>query len=54
VMPKLAVYSHVITFDIASDQQLIPQTRKSYSGDVVVGEDLMVIEIGDEIRVLTP
>lgn len=50
--PRLAVYTHVITWDVSSDAELVPETKKTYSGEVVVGEDLMVIEIGEEIHVL--
>ena len=48
VKPKLAVYSHIVPPD-ASD--LIPLTRKTYSGPLEVGEDLMSIEIGEKIVV---
>jgi hypothetical protein len=29
----------------------VEQTKRSYSGRVEMGEDLMVIDIGDEVRV---
>lgn len=48
VKPKLAVYSHIVPPD-ASD--LIADTRKTYSGPVEVGEDLMSIEIGEKVEV---
>jgi ribonuclease Z len=48
VKPKLAVYSHVVPFD-ATD--LVAHTRKTYSGPLEVGEDLMSIEIGDKVEV---
>jgi ribonuclease Z len=48
--PRLAVYSHIVYPD-AGERDLIPPTRTSYSGRVEVGEDLMVIEIGDTIEV---
>jgi ribonuclease Z len=48
VKPKLAVYSHIVPPD-ASD--LIPLTRKTYSGPLEVGEDLMSIEIGEKVVV---
>jgi ribonuclease Z len=51
VKPKLAVYSHIVPPD-APD--LIPHTRKTYSGPLEVGEDLMSIEIGDKIDVHHP
>jgi len=48
VKPKLAVYSHVIP---GNTPNLIPLTRKTYSGPLEVGDDLMSIEIGDKIVV---
>jgi ribonuclease Z len=51
VKPKLAVYSHIVPPDVPN---VIPHTRKTYSGPLVVGEDLMTIEIGDKVEVLPP
>src|SRR5207248_10881689 len=51
VKPKLAVYSHIVP-SAARAADLIPGTRKSYSGPLEVGEDGMVIEVGEEIRVV--
>ena len=51
--PRLAVYSHIVQPD-AGDQDLIPPTRKNYAGPVQVGEDLMVIEVGETIDVRRP
>ncbi len=48
VKPKLAVYSHIVPFD-APD--LVAHTRKTYSGPLEVGEDLMSLEIGAKIEV---
>jgi ribonuclease Z len=48
--PRLAVYSHIVP-PTATEQDLIPPTRKSYPGPVVVGEDLMVIDVGEKIGV---
>jgi ribonuclease Z len=48
VKPKLAVYSHIVPPDTTG---LIPLTRKSYSGPLAVGEDLMSIEIGETVVV---
>lgn len=50
VKPKLAVYSHIV-FPSATEQDVIPPTRKTYSGPVVMGEDLMVITVGDKALV---
>jgi ribonuclease Z len=51
--PKLAVYSHVVLPN-ATEQDLIPPTRKTYSGPVELGEDLMVIEVGEKVEVRRP
>jgi ribonuclease Z len=51
--PRLAVYSHII-LPAATAQSLVPPTRKSYSGPLEVGEDLMVIEVGKEVTVRRP
>ena len=53
VKPRLAVYSH-IGRPSATEQDLIPPTRKTYAGPLEVGEDLMVIEVGDEMKVRRP
>jgi len=46
VSPRLAVFSHT-----PGTAAIVEQTKRSYSGRVEMGEDLMVIEIGDEVRV---
>jgi ribonuclease Z len=51
--PKLAVYSHIV-LPTATEQDLIPPTRKTYSGPLELGEDLMVIEVGQTIEVRRP
>ncbi len=48
VSPKLAVYSHIVPPDVPD---LVAQTRKTYSGRLEVGEDLMTIRIGNEVTV---
>lgn len=53
VKPRLAVYSHIVHPDAQADD-LIPPTRKTYSGPLEVGEDLMVIEVGEQITVRRP
>ena len=50
VKPKLAVYSHIV-LPSATAEDLIPPTRKTYSGALELGEDLMVIEVGEKIEV---
>jgi ribonuclease Z len=50
--PRLAVYSHIVRPD-AIEQDLIPPTRKTYSGPLEVGEDLMLVLfwLGGSVRV---
>jgi ribonuclease Z len=50
VKPRLAVYAHIL--GRAAD--LIAATRKTYAGPVEVGEDLMMIDIGDRVEVHRP
>jgi ribonuclease Z len=49
VKPKLAVYNHLLLFGGASADDLIPATRKRYSGPLLVGEDLMQFDIDENI-----
>ena len=51
--PRLAVYSHIVPPD-ATEQELLPPTRKIYSGAVELGEDLMVILVGEKVEVHRP
>lgn len=48
IKPKLAVYSHIV-LPSATKEDLIPPTRKTYSGAIELGEDLMVIEVGEKV-----
>ncbi len=58
VRPKLAVYSHLAMLSLDASvptpraEELIPRTRKTYAGPLVVGEDLMTLEIGERVEVL--
>ncbi|PJJ59800.1 MBL fold metallo-hydrolase [Hymenobacter chitinivorans] len=55
--PRLAVYSHVVLLSTVPNlpppgaDVLIPRTRKTYTGPLELGEDLMTIEIGTSITV---
>jgi ribonuclease Z len=57
VRPRLAVYTHVVllttdpAFPPPAVTELVPRTRSTYDGPLEVGEDLMAIEIGREIRI---
>ena len=50
VRPKLAVYNHLLLFGGAKAEDLIPLTRKNYSGPLIVGEDLLQINVGEEVH----
>ena len=50
VKPRLAVYSHIVPSP-AAEKDLVGPTRKSYSGPLAVGYDLMSISIGEKITV---
>ncbi|MEX0803522.1 MAG: MBL fold metallo-hydrolase, partial [Candidatus Binatia bacterium] len=50
VKPKLAVYNHLLLFGGATADDLIPATRKNYSGPLLVGEDLMRLDIGANVE----
>jgi ribonuclease Z len=51
--PRLAVYSHIVA-PIATREDLIPPTRRTYNGPLELGEDLMEIIVGKEIEVRRP
>ncbi len=51
VQPRLAVFTHIIPVN-ATAEEIIPPTRKTYTGPLELGEDLMVINIGDEVTVV--
>jgi len=57
INPKLAVYSHIVL--LTADPSIAPptindlviRTQKIYKGPLQVGEDLLSIEIGDNVKV---
>ncbi len=51
VSPELAVYSHLVLVGGFEASDLVPLTRRTYDGPVIVGEDLMRIAIGDSVSV---
>ena len=56
IQPKLAVYTHVVMLsglDIPEIDlsDLVEQTRRTYSGPLVVGHDLLTIEVGESVVV---
>ena len=48
--PKLAVYNHLLLFGSATADDLIPATRQKYDGPLMVGVDLLQVDIGAEVR----
>ena len=61
--PKLAAYTHLVFFGgpafgapgaAPSVDEMMAETRKTYQGPLVSGEDLMVFEIGDSVKVIPP
>jgi len=57
VNPRLAIYSHIAliltdpTIPSANINDLITRTRTFYNGKFEIGEDLMIIEVGEKITV---
>jgi len=56
VSPKLAVYSHIVMLSLPGIPvpplgNLIEQTRETYRGPLILGEDLMRFEVGDSVQV---
>ena len=52
IKPKLAVYSHIVLYGGMKPKDLMRRVRAKYSGDVRVGKDLMVIDVGrDKVTV---
>jgi len=58
--PKLAVYTHIVqqgtqTVPPATIEEIVAETRKTYSGPLQVGEDLMSFDITDTgVRINPP
>jgi ribonuclease Z len=42
--PRLAVYSHIVLRGV-TEREVMRETRRTYRGDVVMGEDLMTIDV---------
>src|ERR1043165_427177 len=57
--PKIAAYTHLVligseTIPPPTIADIITETRQTYSGPLVVGEDLMAFDIGDAVSVRQP
>ncbi len=53
VKPRMAIISHIVQ-PTATEQDVIPLTKKNYTGALELGEDLMVIEVGEKIEIRRP
>ena len=54
--PRLAVYTHLVNLSapgipVVDNEEIIEETRQTYDGPLVVGHDLLGIEIGDSIAI---
>src|SRR5262249_27481792 len=54
--PKLAAYTHIVAIGNAQHapptiEDFIAQTRQTYDGPLVAGEDLMAFDIGETVTV---
>lgn len=49
--PRLAVYTHLALIGGGSIRDVVSRTRSTYTGPLMVGEDLMSFEIGEAIGV---
>ena len=51
VRPKLALYTHLVLFGDVTVKDVVSQTRKTYTGPLEVGQDLMTVEVGEKVQV---
>jgi ribonuclease Z len=51
IKPKMAVFNHIIRIR-ASDEAIETATRKTYSGPLKVGRDLMTFVVDDEVSLM--
>jgi ribonuclease Z len=54
--PKLAAYTHIVllgsdTIPPPTVDDIVAETRQTYGGPLVVGEDLMTFEVGEVVKV---
>lgn len=54
VKPRLAVFSHIVLLGDVHANDILTLARQTYSGRVELGQDLMVIEVGDRVTVSRP
>ena len=51
VNPKVAAFTHVVTYGVER-REVLERAKAGYSGELVMGEDLMRFEIADEVTVV--
>jgi len=51
VKPKLAAYSHISKLYGSTEQEILKRVKENYSGQVIMGEDLMSFSISDNVSV---
>ena len=51
VRPKLAVYNHILLFMGVTLEEVMERTKSVYDGSIIVGEDMMQIQIGETVQV---
>ncbi|WP_156292100.1 MBL fold metallo-hydrolase [Oceanobacillus salinisoli] len=49
--PKLAVFTHIATFLPEHEATIVNRTKAIYDGEVILGEDLTSIEVGEEVTI---
>jgi ribonuclease Z len=56
--PRLAIYSHIVKKELpgqVGDEMVIKRTRAAgYDGPLIIGQDRMIVDVGDDVRVLPP
>ena len=52
VQPKLAVFYHVLNFLGTTYDDILRRTRDVYDGYVILGEDMMEIEVDEQVKIL--
>jgi len=50
--PRMAVFTHIPASSPEAMTELVGDVRERFDGPLVIGEDRMRIEIGDQIRVV--
>jgi ribonuclease Z len=52
--PRLAVYSHIVIFGGVDESDILARTRRGYGGPVLLGQDLMSVNVGDTVATSRP